>query len=154
MNARRDANQHDGFDLDSVIATNVRYNAERREEDFWAWEKVNDIVNGADPEHAFSVVQALVRAAPDDQLELIGAGPVENLVINHSAALIDWLESEARRDPRFREALASIWLVADHILPEVLNRLQAVTGNRILVATEAELNASVPREPEQFDQDH
>jgi hypothetical protein len=83
-----------------------------------------------------------VRTAPDELLEYIGAGPVEDLVNRHGAALIEKIEDEAKRDPRFREALASIWLVADDINHDVLSRLQAVTGNQILVASQAEIDAA------------
>ena len=145
--------QPEGYDLHLVVATLVRYYAQKHDGDFWAWMTASDIVSGSDPERAFSLVQALVRAAPDDQLETIGAGEVEVLVTTHVAALIDSLESEARRDPRFCEALASIWLIADNIPPDALRRLQAVTGNRILVATQAELDASRSSDSEQFERD-
>ena len=112
-----------------------------RKEDFWAWERVHDIIRGADAQQAFTLVVALVRSAGDDRLEHIGAGPVEDLVEWHAAALIDQLEAEAHRDPRFREALGSIWLVAEDIAPPLLARLQTVTGGTILVATQADLDA-------------
>jgi hypothetical protein len=91
------------------------------------------------------LVLALVRTAPDDRLEHVGAGPVEDLVEKHAAALIDRIEAEARRDPRFREALGSIWLVAEDISAPILARLQDVTGGTILVATQAELDEAERR---------
>jgi hypothetical protein len=132
-----------------------RHGIHRRDEDFWAWERVSDIVRGPNVERAFALVLALVRAAPDDRLEHVGAGPVEDLVQHHSATLIDKIEAEARRDPRFREALGSIWLVAEEVSPLVLARLQEVTGGTILVATEAELDAAERRywEERQSDRD-
>jgi hypothetical protein len=139
-------------DLRTLVDTYVRHAVARRDEDFWAWDAVGDVVRGEDPERAFSIVQELVRAVPDHQLEYVGAGPVEELVTHHSAALVAWLEGEARRDPRFREALASVWLIADHIRPDVLARLQAATGNRIRVATQAELDAA--REEHDRPRDH
>jgi hypothetical protein len=124
-----------------------RHGIHRRDEDFWAWERVHEIVNGPDAERAFTLVLALVRSAGDDRLEHVGAGAVEDMVEHHSAVLIDQIEAEARRDPRFREALGSIWLVAEDIAPPILARLQEVTGGTILVATQAELDA-VEREYE------
>lgn len=131
-----------------------RYGIHDRKEDFWAWERVQDIIRGADAQQAFALVVALVRSAGDDRLEHVGAGPVEDLVQQHSAALIDELETEARRDPRFREALGSIWLVAEDISPPILARLQEVSGGTILVATQAELD-EVAREYDRkhFDRD-
>jgi hypothetical protein len=118
-----------------------RHGRDGRDEDFWAWDRVHDIVRGTDPQRAYDLVRELVRTAPDDRLEHVGAGPVEELVMHHSASLIDQIEAEAQLNPRFCEALASIWLVAEDILAPVLARLQAVTGGRILVATQAEIDA-------------
>ena len=119
-----------------------RYGETNADGDFWAWQRVEDIVCGPVAEEAWELVVTLIRTAPDERLEYIGAGPVEDLVNRHGAALIDSIEGEAKRDPRFREALASIWLVSDDILPNVLSRLQAVTGGQIHVATQAEIDAA------------
>jgi len=141
-------------ELQELVDAYLRHASERREEDFWAFDRVGEVVRGPDPERAFELVEALVRAAPDDRLGYIGAGPVEDLVEQHSAVLIDWIEGAARRDPRFREALASIWLVVEDVSSDALARLQAVTGNRILVTTQAELDAiPLPWEPEDRDRD-
>jgi hypothetical protein len=75
-------------------------------------------------------------------LEYVGAGPVEDLVCTHGATLVDSIAVEATRDPRFCEALASIWLIVEEIPEAVLSRLQAVTNGRILVATQAEIDAA------------
>lgn len=128
--------------IDELLATWHRHGSEGRREDFWAWDRVGDIVRGEDAERAWELVVALVRTAPDDRLGYVGAGPVEDLVVWHGRALVDWIVGEARRDARFRSALASIWLVADGIPADVLARLQEAAGGRILVATEAELDAA------------
>jgi hypothetical protein len=131
-------------DLAHLLEVYHRYGRDGRDEDFWAWERVDEIVAGEDAQRGYDLVRQLVRSAPDDRLEHIGAGPLETLVMNHSATLIDQLEAEAQVDPRFREALASIWLVVEDILAPVLARLQAVTEGRILVATQAEIDATAP----------
>jgi hypothetical protein len=88
------------------------------------------------------MVVALVRSAPDARLEYVGAGPVEDLVCIHGATLIDRITNEARRDSRFCEALASIWLVLEDIPEAVLSELQAVTNGQIQVATQADIDAA------------
>jgi len=120
----------------------LQHAATNADEDFWAYDRVGEIVRGPDAQAAWEICVGLVRAAPDEQLGYIGAGPIEDLVCRHGAALIEWLEGEAKRDSRFREALASIWLVADDIPREVLLRLQESTGGRILVHTRAEIDAA------------
>src|SRR5687768_11985937 len=132
-------------ELAHLVEVYHRHGLQRRDEDFWAWQRVHDIVNGPDPEHAFALVLALVAAAPDHRLEHVGAGAVEDIVETHAPVLIDRFEIEARRDPRFREALGSIWLVAEEIDPLILARLQDVTGGTILVATQAELDEAERR---------
>ena len=119
-----------------------RYDTTNSDDDFWAWERVTEIVRGPDAQTAWNVVIALTRTAADERLEYIGAGPVEDLVCTHGTALVDYIEVEARRDPRFREALASIWLIADEISSDVLSRLQGATGGRIRVATQAAIDAA------------
>jgi hypothetical protein len=128
--------------MNELVTVYHRHGATHDDADFWAWERVDDIIRGPAAERAWELVSTLVRTAPDELLEYIGAGPVEDLVNRHGAALIEKIEDEAKRDPRFREALASIWLVADDINHDVLSRLQAVTGNQILVASQAEIDAA------------
>jgi len=127
-------------DLDTLIATYNRHDREKRPEDFWAWEAVGEIMRGTDGERAWELLVALVRSTAFERLEYVGAGPVENFVETHGVACIDRIVGEARSDPHFREALATVWLVSDEFTPTVLARLQAATGYRILVATQAELD--------------
>ena len=122
-----------------------RYGETRSDADFWAWERVTEIVRGPTAERAWEMVVALVRSASDEGLEYVGAGPVEDLVCIHGAALIDWIDGEARRDPRFRETLASVWLMVEEIPEAVLARLQAATDGQIRVATQAEIDAANER---------
>jgi len=119
-----------------------RYGETRSDADFLAWERVTEIIRGPTAEKAWEIVVALVRSASDAQLEYIGAGPVEDLVCTHGATLIDSIAAEAKRDPRFCEAVASIWLVAEEIPEAVLAKLQAVTNGQMRVATQAEIDAA------------
>jgi hypothetical protein len=134
--------QEDPTDIADLVEVYHRYGAEHHAEDFWAWDRVKQIVCSADAERAWQLVQAIVRSAPDNRLEYVGAGPVEDLVVYHGRALIDWIVGEASRDSRFQTALASIWLVEEDIASDVLRRLQQATGGRILVATQAEIDAA------------
>ena len=134
--------QSPSTDLTQLVEAYHRHGASKRPEDFWAWERAGDIARGDDPERAWELVVALIRSAPDERLEFIGAGPLECLVETHAGALIDRIIGEAERDSRFREALATIWLSVENVPPAALERLQAVTGNRLLVATQAEIDAA------------
>lgn len=131
-------------EIAELVETHHRYGAQNQEKDFWAWDRVSDIIRGEDPAHAWELVLALVQTAPDDLLDYIGAEPLEELVNYHGAALVDVIVLEASHDPRFQDALARIWLVQEDIPSDVLRRLQEPTGNQIHVATQAQLDAATP----------
>jgi hypothetical protein len=128
-------------ELARLVDVYHRHSTLRRDQDFWACERVHEIVADADAERAFRLVLELVRSAADHHLQAVGAGAVEKLVKRHAAALIDQIEAEARRDARLREALGSVWLVAEDVPAHVLARLQEASGGTILVSTRAELDA-------------
>jgi hypothetical protein len=130
------------IDIRELVTAYHRYGETRSDADFWAWDRITDIIRGPTADKAWEVVVALVRSAPDQRLEYVGAGPVEDLVCTHGATLIDRITDEARRDPRFCEALASIWLVVEDIPEHVLSQLQAVTNGQIRVATQAAIDAA------------
>ena len=49
------------------------------------------------PAPAWALVLAFVQTAPEGSLDYIGAGPVEDLVNRHGAALVDSIVLEASR---------------------------------------------------------
>ena len=76
----------------------------------WAWEAV-DGSGFHEPRRKLEQLLVLLAAAPDDwQIGLLAAGPLEDLMRYQGDAVIDKVETEARRNPRLRQALAGIWL--------------------------------------------
>ncbi len=62
------------------------------------------------PELGFSFVLSVLAATSDeDILGSLSAGPLENLLAFHGAAMIDRIEDEARRSPKFRALLRGVW---------------------------------------------
>lgn len=60
---------------------------------------------------ALSLVPALLEAAPgDDDVALVGAGPLEELLHAHGLSLRPDVEAVARQHERFRRALDAVWL--------------------------------------------
>jgi hypothetical protein len=92
-----------------------------------AQEFVAEFTEVGDPV-AVEVIQSLVDAAPTDvELDFVGAGPLEDLLSHngHGLTFVDQVERRARRDPRFRAAVAGLWLSKD--VPEsVRSRLAAL----------------------------
>lgn len=91
------------------------------------WHDLSSAV-AADPEAGWTLVLHLIEAAPDDEvLGLIAAGPLEELILESSSNMIDRLETQARRDPKFRRCLTGVWFESQ--LPaEMVNRLKRYTS--------------------------
>jgi hypothetical protein len=105
--------------------------------DFWTFDEVNDRVGASGtPEDSWDLMTAIIRAAPDEALGYIGAGPVEDMVRHHGSALVEWIEGEARRDPRFQFALGCIWINRGDLPAPILERLQHASGGRIAMLDE------------------
>ena len=119
------------YDRETLITAYLRHIAENTGDDFWAWEAVGEASRASNAEDAWDLVVALVRRAPDNQLGRIGAGPLEDLVATHGAALVEWIEGESKRDPRFRDALGGIWLTSGTLPAAVEARIVAASGGVI-----------------------
>jgi hypothetical protein len=119
------------YDRETLITAYLRHIAERTDDDFWAWDAVTELSNAPNAEDAWALVVSLVRRAPDEQLGRIGAGPLEDVVNAHGAALVEWIEGECARDSRFKEALGRIWLTSGALPATVEARIVAASGGRI-----------------------
>lgn len=93
-----------------------------------AWDHLYEITAHGRPEWLHAL-QALVDAAPDDDgLALVGAGPLEDLLSHdrgddrRHVEFADELERRARQQPRWRAAVAGLWL-GDDVPLEVRRRL-------------------------------
>jgi hypothetical protein len=94
--------------------------------DFWAWEAARDLIND-DPHEAWLLILELVRKAPDSRvLSTIAAGELEEFVDAHAEAFIDWIEVEARRNGRLKEALAYVWISG--LQPDLFDRFERAAG--------------------------
>ena len=75
---------------------------------------------------AVPLVQALVAEARDDEeLALVGAGPLEDALCHQGPAIIRQIEEAAATDRRFRIALAGVWksTMADEVWSQVSKTL-------------------------------
>jgi hypothetical protein len=98
------------------------------DEGFWAWEAINELVFNS-PEEAWLVILELIRLAPSERiLADIAAGPLEDLIRNHTDAIIDRVEQEARRDPKFRLCLTGVWYGND-LSQDVRARIEKYTSS-------------------------
>jgi hypothetical protein len=81
------------------------------------------------PELAWqAIVTALEQQRMDAHLELLAAGPLEDLLSKHGSAFIDRVEALARADSKFARVLGGVW---QHTMPESLwLRVQSVWDRR------------------------
>jgi hypothetical protein len=119
------------FDRETLISTYLRYLAIKQSQDFWAWDVVMETATGPDAEGAWDLVVELLRRVPAADQCQVAAGPLEHAITAHGEALVGWIEGEARRDPRFKEALGQIWLREGELTADVQRRIIAASGGLI-----------------------
>ena len=74
----------------------------------WTWLVLEELIENR-PDVAWPLLLEIVRRAPDDALDLIAAGPLEDYVAQHGRRVIGAVEAEAAANPRLRRALAGVW---------------------------------------------
>ena len=68
-------------------------------------------------------------------LEMLGTGPLEDLIREHGEKYFDRVEEQYRRSPTFREALSKVWIGADR---KQLVRLYSRIGCQVIGGENAE----------------
>jgi hypothetical protein len=75
------------------------------------------------PEVAWpAILEILSRGVTDEQLSLLAAGPLEDLLASHGAQFIERVEEEARRSPSFNRLLGGVW--QNQMSQEIWSRVQ------------------------------
>lgn len=94
--------------------------ASKQEIDSPAYEKlswaVDEVIDNCidNPERAFDLIFKVLEI--DDSEEIIkalGAGPLEDLMVNHASRFIDRIEKEANSLSVFRKVMQNVWLDED-----------------------------------------
>jgi hypothetical protein len=111
-------------DLIALADIYLRQHATNRAEDFWAWERVHEIVQGGDLDSAWEITLLLLqKAQTDDALGHVAAGPLEDIVDGYGDQALDRVEEACDKDSRLQFALSGIWLLPDS---PVLQRWQGL----------------------------
>src|SRR5438445_13456924 len=77
-----------------------------------------------EPELAWRAVLALVESNLNQEgTALLAAGPLETLLVWHSSELIDRVELEAHRNPKFKHLLGGVW--RQDIPEDIWQRIEA-----------------------------
>jgi hypothetical protein len=110
-------------DLNTLADSYLRHYATNSDDDFWAWQRVDEIVRSRDLDRAWEITLLLLRKAPDDVLGYIAAGALEDFVDGYGDRGLDKVEQACNEDPRLQYALSGIWLLPDS---PVLQRWQGL----------------------------
>jgi hypothetical protein len=110
-----------------LVRAYLEYSATDRPDLFWASDRLRDLTWQA-PEDAYDVIRELVRGAPSPYvLEIVAAGPLEDLLSDWGERFIDRLEADARADPKLLAACGGVW--KNYMPDQVWTRLRSlVTG--------------------------
>jgi len=111
------------FDLNTLADIYLRNYPTGRDEDFWAWAEVDEIVRSGDLDKAWTITLLLLRKATDETLGYIAAGPLENIIDGYGDKALDRVEEVFDKDPRLQFALSGVWLLPDS---PVLQRWQGL----------------------------
>jgi hypothetical protein len=84
----------------------------------------------ADPEAAWlAVLRIMQHELSEEQISLLAAGPVEDLLAWHGPLFIDRIEAEARRSPTFVHVLGGVW--CRDIPPQIWHRVESARGGKV-----------------------
>jgi hypothetical protein len=95
---------------------------------FWAAERLMIPETLEDAEECWAcILRVLEKKPPEEVLEILSAGPLEDLIHGHGPQFIDRIEFEAKHDPDFRRLLAGVW---ESSTEEVWARVDKAVGSR------------------------
>lgn len=102
--------------------------SERRRELEWAVDQEWDLVR-EEPEQAWLLILEILRQDSSAEImELLSAGPLEDVLAKHGDAFIERVESEAASNPTFAWLLGGVWKNA--MTDEVWNRVHGAWDRR------------------------
>lgn len=75
-----------------------------------------------------AVLRILQRKLTEDQLALLAAGPMEDLLALYGDKFIERIEAEAKRSPTFAHLLGGVW--RQGMPAEIWRRVEAARGGK------------------------
>lgn len=89
----------------------------------WASSKVIDLALEQPEELWDFILEVLKRDPPDDVIEVLAAGPLEDYIAKLGERVIERVEQQAAGDPKFRNLLGVVW--RNSMSDDVWRRVQA-----------------------------
>ena len=102
------------MDSEQIATKYLRYFETKQETDFWAIDEVDTLVL-RDPERGWEITRTLVnRALTEEALAYVAAGPLEDLLNHHGAAVMVQIEQECLTNDHLRLALSGVWIEGEN----------------------------------------
>src|SRR5262249_50028490 len=94
----------------------------------WAFDELEQLVE-SDPPHAWTVILCILGLSHQDggALDNLAAGPLETLLARHGRDVVEWVEAEAKSNPKFRDLLKGVW--GNAIDKSVWTRVQSLLSD-------------------------
>jgi hypothetical protein len=102
-----------------TLRSDASTDAPTNEDEEAAYDRVDRLNFDGPADAAWLVVREILRQTPDEELYIVAAGPLEELVRHHAYALEANLLAEAETDERFRWALGGLWVEESQVPPRV-----------------------------------
>ena len=77
--------------------------------EFWTFSLLVDLARDAPDLCMDTVIAALDLCLTPNEVALVAAGPLEDVIVAQGLAVMDRIEAEAARSARFRYALSGVW---------------------------------------------
>jgi hypothetical protein len=127
----RELNLREPGDRDLLASEWLSYAESGKEDRFWAYETLADLIDD-DPALACSIcLELLHRASSDGAFDVAATGPLEDLVAWHGRDVIDLIDQRVEGDSALRKALARLQVGRDTLDPTTLERLWSLGVPRI-----------------------
>ena len=99
-----------------------------KDPNWWAIEKAMLASGDCEPQELWEfILLVLARNPPNSVMEVLAAGPLEELIAIAGASYISQIEKEARRNPAFRDLLGGVWQHGTP--PDVWARVERARGS-------------------------
>ncbi len=135
----------DGDLREAIIEGFLAQSAQWAGANHWSWDVLTTLLTDA-PRLGWPILREIVSRAPDNVLEYLGAGPLEDLLSVRGFDAIAVVEAEALRSPKFRRALSSVYDV--RMPAEVRNRWVAIVDDDRRALRDAGEPSAPPRHVE------
>jgi hypothetical protein len=95
--------------VDSWIAEHKDYRTERRPTVGWAFKELNRLCQEEPFAALRAIDQIITKDHSDPIMEVLAAGPLENVLVIHGTIIVDEIRKLAETNQAFRELMGGVW---------------------------------------------